>query len=790
VLEEKIPVVVRRLQEARIDRCNLFYRTSAAGRSAASFHASVSTTPNLMFQACLDALLTLKNEGVECFFADGEADPECAGLAAHYNGYVLSLDSDYVIFNARHKGYIPLDDLVWATPGNTGLSDDEKDDSEFRTVSHAKGKKFAAQEHGIVRGLIPPPKFSSLTVSTYRPETLAATLRLSIGLLPLLASVLGNDFTPPTLPYNFFPKGMAGPERVRRAALMIRAAVNPPKYLPPHRRAKARFVKSLEGADKVTQLIGTVVTELALRDDLTNKEFTELTDSIRDSIFHYIVPDDFPGPGPLSDPELLQPRNEQQRKVQRRFLRAYRRGEFSSDLMGYYATGTAWPHLNFEDPDVKASQDVVGGPVREWTYAVLAHGLDGVGREHVDASTRTVENDDELIDVEEEMTDSEHDFEASELGADPRSPMSTMTIASAANADSTSFDPLIALRNQLEGLKGQHLAGVLPPNGHIHAKGEIATSSTSPLELEPMRPSGPRFVTEYIRRGARLVPVKVLVRDLADLITESEEQGSTYDAAGVGAPPIDFVMSIQLHSADTRLSLLLYALHANTTLIRDLPNNWIFLAASLRWTIIASSTRLPASNAKGVYRGKWSASEVKAFIASCDVRSADTSPQYDTENDAIASHSVAMDPSKLNTRTIQLTALILAGIENVLELAHALLVREDVLPASGAARAVSGIRFHQLVSQLTASKEAYEGVFGNIGLEGREKDIVFGAVIDGLQEHLGEETWQRQARIKKDKLAARSKENKVASSAPAKNGGKNSKKGGSMFDILAALGAD
>ena len=798
VLEDKIPEVVRRIQENRVDRYNLFYRTSVAGRSTASFHASVSTPPSLMFRACLDALLDLRTEGVESFFADGEADPECAGLAAHYNGYVLALDSDYLVFNAPHKGYIPLDDLVWALPGNTSSSEDEDEDDNdndgFQTVSHTK-KKIVAQEDGVVRGLIPPSKFLSLTVSTYRAETLAASLRLSTGLLPLLASVLGNDFTPPTLPFNFFPKNMAGPERVSRATSVIRAIVNPSSKQPPRRKgAKARILRALEGADKVTLLIATVVVDLALRDDLSDRELAELVGGIRDSIFHYIVPDDFPGPGPLSDPELLQPANDQQRKVQRKFLKAYRRGEFSSHLMGYYATGTAWSCLNLEDPDIKTSQEIVGAPVREWIYAVLAHGLDGVGRDLVEARAPTIDHDDELIDVEEELTDSEDEREASELSADPKSPMSTMTGASVGTLEGMSFDPLVALRDQLEGLRGQQSAGVLPPNGYLHARGELATSAASlPSELELTRPSSPRFITEYVRRGTRLVPIKVLVRDLTGLVAECEAEGSTYDTADLNPlPTIDFGTPIQFHSADTRLSLFLHALHANTTSICDLPNNWTLLAASLRWTIIASSTRLPSGNAKGMYRGKWTASEVKAFIASCDVPRANAS-QHDTDYSATVSHSAAVDPSELNTRAIQLISLILAGIDNALEFAEALLLKEGLLPTSRAPRYVSGMRFHWSVSRLCSSREAYERVFKSIGLEGQEKEMVFQAVIEGLQGYLAEETWQRKPHVKKGKASTRSKENSAVSDTRAKGGAKNGAgggKSGGMFDILAALGAE
>ena len=103
----------------------------------------------------------------------------------------------------------------------------------------------------------------------------------------------------------------------------------------------------------------------------------------------------------------------------------------------------------------------------------------------------------------------------------------------------------------------------------------------------------------------------------------------------------------------------------------------MLLAASLRWTIIASSIRLPVSDAKGVYRGKWTVLEVKAFITSCSVPS-NAPPLHHAGKDANVSHPVKMHLSELSTRTIQLTSLILAGIENAIGFAQALLLTEDV----------------------------------------------------------------------------------------------------------------
>ena len=142
-------------------------------------------------------------------------------------------------------------------------------------------------------------------------------------------------------------------------------------------------------------------------------------------------------------------------------------------------------------------------------------------------------------------------MDASEPSTDPKSPLSPTTDGGVATAEGMSFDPVI------EGLRGQQQsAGALPPNGDTRALGELAASALSLLSgLEPPPPSGPRFVTEYVRKGSRLVPVKVLVRGLTDLVTESETEGPAYDATGMSPlSTIDFTTPVQLHNVDTRLS--------------------------------------------------------------------------------------------------------------------------------------------------------------------------------------------------------------------------------------------
>ena len=72
-----------------------------------SFNEGVS--PVFVKEVFLDALSDLE---VEFYFADGEADGEIAAIANHYDCPVLSLDSDFYIYDIT-GGFVPLGLLQW-----------------------------------------------------------------------------------------------------------------------------------------------------------------------------------------------------------------------------------------------------------------------------------------------------------------------------------------------------------------------------------------------------------------------------------------------------------------------------------------------------------------------------------------------------------------------------------------------------------------------------------------------------------------------------------------------------
>ncbi|XP_078607126.1 single-strand DNA endonuclease ASTE1-like [Branchiostoma floridae x Branchiostoma japonicum] len=117
--------------------------------------------------------------GVRCAQCDYEADREVVMLANSWNCPVISVDSDFFIFNIR-AGYIPLNHLYWRSVCKRKTSDQE-------------GPYLKAQ--------------------VYTVDNFCSSFDgLQVEMLPLLGTLMGNDYLPVTLWQPFYsqiklPKG-------------------------------------------------------------------------------------------------------------------------------------------------------------------------------------------------------------------------------------------------------------------------------------------------------------------------------------------------------------------------------------------------------------------------------------------------------------------------------------------------------------------------------------------------------------------------------------------------------
>ncbi|XP_078689261.1 single-strand DNA endonuclease ASTE1-like [Branchiostoma floridae x Branchiostoma belcheri] len=139
------------------------------------------TLASAMFKQVVSSL------GVCCAQCDYEADREVVMLANSWNCPVISVDSDFFIFNIR-AGYIPLNHLYWRSVCKRTTQDQEGD-----TGSQEKGPYLRAQ--------------------VYTVDNFCSSFDgLQVEMLPLLGTLMGNDYLPVTLFQPFYseiklPKG-------------------------------------------------------------------------------------------------------------------------------------------------------------------------------------------------------------------------------------------------------------------------------------------------------------------------------------------------------------------------------------------------------------------------------------------------------------------------------------------------------------------------------------------------------------------------------------------------------
>ena len=341
-----------------------FFQSSPSARSHPRFLSANRFLPPLALEAVVEAIKALMREGlpVELYFANGEGDPYAVELAGKLNGYVIGMDSDFVILNADgYKGYIPLDDLLWdtSTPGGRW-----------------------EKSSGIKQGIIPPMADLaqiSFACSVTSPTVLASHLQLPVSLLPLLGALIGNhDFSPsPQTRFGkrslFFEKGVFSWQRITRVSTAIRDATpNPQNSNTPG------------GCDGVVDLTRRVVRALLLEDvsSLAPDEESKIIEHITESIRLYDIPLREDGalrpPGLsclLGDPGDAYLYGRDIGKIVRQgYLDRYRSGNINPEVLNPLHTGTMWVRPFLEDPQKETAQRTIGRPIREWIYAIIDDG--------------------------------------------------------------------------------------------------------------------------------------------------------------------------------------------------------------------------------------------------------------------------------------------------------------------------------------------------------------------------------------------------------------------------------
>ncbi|OAX43691.1 PIN domain-like protein [Rhizopogon vinicolor AM-OR11-026] len=686
--ELKFPTLVNRLNHSIIERSLLFFRTSAASRLTPRFLHETRMIPPLAYHACLHALHAVASsvDAMEVHFADEEGDPYAVELAGRLGAFVVGNDSDFVILNSgKYAGYIQLDDMLWAVPNSaeegSGGGGDEHD--EFRTVKKGKTKKQNATQQGISRGLIPPEHSTDLTlsVSVYTPATLASHFKIPVTLLPLLGALVGNDFsnrssTQRNVQSLFFERQLTLSQRIARVGSTLNEILS----------ASTRKRKARHQVGSVMDLIDRSVHALLIRPPSTmaSGEIDAIVDRIVNATLQYAI-DKYDGDrfgpdglwpskicalhrgetcrlsGLFSRALLLSSNNagednvveNQFLQLQSLYIPAYRLGHFQPKLMDILSTGTFWPKLFLENPDVENVARSIGRPIREWIYAILedAVGLpeapeeiEELDDEQSDAPQVDDEDEDELIDVVEE--DSEDD------GADLLAP----------------------LRGELQRLRAPDEESAMP-------------ASTSSRSRAPSAPR-PKYITEYVRRGTRVASEEVEVPDLGRLL-------ASYSSVLHGDSQDNWT-PLPLRTPSERMSLFLHALRSSTAAVEELPSEQLMGALVLRWVVQIMHLRALESPSKERENERWTKSEACALLAfymsqrhCLNIRSTPNSP-------GAAEHVTGSEATPMNERSIQLMAQVLVATESIHQFSEVLLLTERV-PVH--VHILSGQSFYTLLTQ-------------------------------------------------------------------------------------------
>lgn len=306
----KHPTLLQRMQD-KIAAARLFYTISTTTRSAPGFGYGEAILPSLVGLAFAAAL---RAEDVPLHYvASGEADGQCVKLAREVGGYVLGQDTDFIIFNGQ---YAPLDMMEW-------IGDSEPDaeqESEFTLVT-GKAKRTRRSN------LIPGAGEKKLVLATYTSELLARRLRIPMTLLPLLASLVGNDYTPKNAADLFFP-GVRAAERVEKVARVLR---------------EIQLKSKGGGADAAVDMVRRAV-KLLSKWPLDEKTTDTLVDGLIDATMQYVLPSrDCCSTYPYCGDHSLSP-------VGEAYANAQRLGYGNINTHNYLYPDRVYIHFPVEDP--------------------------------------------------------------------------------------------------------------------------------------------------------------------------------------------------------------------------------------------------------------------------------------------------------------------------------------------------------------------------------------------------------------------------------------------------------
>lgn len=323
----KLATVVNRSEQS-LQRSINYMRAPDSLRGDYKFSNAVSRLPPMAHIAIAAELEALS---VPNHCAEGEADSPTAELAERRNGYVLSNDSDFFIYPARCRGYVPLNTVTY---GPTNAPRLEKVSS------------------------VDPPAMQFLV---YQPAAIAHSFSLPLAFLPVLAALIGNDVANYADEINGdrgskakrWP-GRVDPRELRRlAGALSTCAAMPTETLPQTQDVVFTVLPRLMSQPSKDPLIVA---------NLATAAWSYRLESL-----------DAPHPSyPLHPCATDSPA---QAAARAQYNIAYRASRLSSFTLHLLKHGTVLLQGSVEQPEYQSPVVSLAAPIRRWVYAVLRETL-------------------------------------------------------------------------------------------------------------------------------------------------------------------------------------------------------------------------------------------------------------------------------------------------------------------------------------------------------------------------------------------------------------------------------
>ncbi|GAA5842150.1 hypothetical protein JCM9279_002800 [Rhodotorula babjevae] len=336
---EKLATVVSRSTQS-LQRSLTYMRLPDHLRSQHKYESAATRLPPLAHM-CISSELELL--GVVSHCAEGEADSPTAELAQRKNGFVISNDSDYFIYPARCRGYIPLNSITYG-------------------VLHQPRLEQV------------PPNLAVVEIQfrVFQPAVIARAFSLPPAFLPILAALIGNDLAN-------YSESLHSPRRP--SSIPFRGFVDPRELL---RIAGVLSTWARMPVDTLAQVQDVVFAVLPLLLAGRTAPDPHIVANLALSAWSYAL-------RPLEAPSPtfpLHPRPGVDSPTQAGARAAYHAAFKASHLSSFHPHvlkhGVVMVQGSVENPDVQSPMVRLARPLRRWAYAILRDAVGLLGDEVVE----------------------------------------------------------------------------------------------------------------------------------------------------------------------------------------------------------------------------------------------------------------------------------------------------------------------------------------------------------------------------------------------------------------------